>query len=345
MKYFKFVFAPFYFCVVFLFMCSFCACSKKNFTGRCDSVTFACWNVQTFFDAETDGTEYNDYKNMAKWSKEKYSERLRRLCEVMTTLNPDVFVLEEIENSAVVQDIANSLAGNSWHSKKVWQYACFSKTKGTAIGCAVFSRFALRDMKLHSMLIKSEKKAQPASRPIIQVTVDVNGHNLVLFVNHWKSKSGGAEETEVWRNWQEMILAGRIENIYKADSKSAIIACGDFNRNAADFVCKKSRNGLSNVVLRGSNTLGADGENICVYNPWLDENGKYKYETGSYFYKNSWEYIDNIFCIGNVEILDFRSIAESPWANEDSVPNCYKIYNGKGYSDHLPLFSKLSFLE
>ena len=83
------------------------------FSGPVKSrVSIACWNVQTFFDAVSDGNEYTDFKNSSKWTKEKYSKRLDTLCEVMTTINPDIMVLEEIENEAVVQDIVNNLAGN-----------------------------------------------------------------------------------------------------------------------------------------------------------------------------------------------------------------------------------------
>ena len=47
-------------------------------------------------------------------------------------------------------------------------------------------------------------------RPIMEVNLDVGGRNVILFVNHWKSKSGGEEESEIWRDWQETLLAGRL---------------------------------------------------------------------------------------------------------------------------------------
>ena len=112
--------------------------TSADSSGTKRSFTLVCWNVQTFFDAVTTGTEYKDCKNSERWNKEKYVKRLNKLCEVMTSLNPDIFVMEEIENDEVVQDIANTLAGGSWDNKKNWQYACFAKESGSAIGCAVF---------------------------------------------------------------------------------------------------------------------------------------------------------------------------------------------------------------
>ena len=203
-------------------------------------ISLACWNAQTFFDAQIEGTEYSDYQNLAKWSKDKYLVRLSRLCEVMTSLNADIIVLEEIENAAVVQDIANQFAGGAWDNSKAWSHACFAKENGAAIGCAVFSRFELKDMKLHSMQIQSQGEEQPSTRPVIQVTADVNGKNLVIFVNHWKSKSGGQEASEIWRDWQENLVASRVLELQEkaAAGDFAVVMCGDFNRDAREFVCE-----------------------------------------------------------------------------------------------------------
>ena len=186
------------------------------------SLSLACWNAQTFFDAVTDGSEYTDFKNASKWTKDKYVRRLEKLCEVMTILNADVLVLEEIENEAVVQDIVNRLASGAWNRKKSWQYACFAKEPGSAIGCAVFSRYELINICVHSMDIQIHKEAQPSSRPIMQMTVLVGDKDFTLFVNHWKSKSGGEEETEIWRDWQELVLADNVL-LKQSEGKAVVI--------------------------------------------------------------------------------------------------------------------------
>ena len=100
--------------------------SSENTVSDSKKISFCCWNTQTFFDAVCDGTEYTEFQSEEKWTKEKYSKRLDSLCEVMTTLNPDIMVLEEIESEAVVQDISNKLASTTWDKKKSWQYTCLS---------------------------------------------------------------------------------------------------------------------------------------------------------------------------------------------------------------------------
>ena len=188
-------------------------------------LSLATWNVQTFFDSQVEGTEYSDFQNLAKWSNDKYLKRLERLCEVMTALNADVFVLEEIENAAVVQDISNLLAGKSWERNKSWSYACFAREAESSIGCAVFSRYELKNLQIHSMCVKSQSAEQPSVRPLMQVTVDVSGKEMIVFVNHWKSKSGGEAASEIWRDWQESVLADVIGRTGFQVDLSVLIGC------------------------------------------------------------------------------------------------------------------------
>ena len=297
------------------------------------AVSLACWNVQTFFDAVTDGTEYSDFTNSSKWTKEKYAGRLEKLCEVMTLLNSDVLVLEEIESEAVVQDIVNRLTDNTWNRKKNWQYACFAKENGSAMGCAVFSRYELTELCVHSLDIQVHKEKQPSSRPIMQMTVIVGKKEFTLFVNHWKSKSGGEAETEIWRDWQESVLA---ENMLKSleQNQSPVVMCGDFNRSAEDFIPLNSdyqRDG-GNLLLRR-----VSGEPAAVYSPWFNDNGTFATEIGSYYYDDNWERIDNFFFAGNIEVNQFQPVTEPPLADEASIPQGYKVYTDSGCSDHLPL--------
>lgn len=309
--------------------------TEESAAEKARSLSLACWNAQTFFDAVTDGSEYTDFKNASKWTKDKYVRRLEKLCEVMTILNADVLVLEEIENGAVVQDIVNRLASGTWNRKKSWQYACFAKEPGSAIGCAVFSRYELINICVHSMDIQIHKEAQPSSRPIMQMTVLVGDKDFTLFVNHWKSKSGGEEETEIWRDWQEAVLAERVFEIMGSqDSVIPLVICGDFNRSAEDFipVCTDYQNEGGNLLLRR-----AQGQAVKVFSPWFKESGRFSTEIGSYYYDENWERIDNFFFAGKIEVNQFQPVTEPPLADEASIPQGYKVYTDSGCSDHLPL--------
>lgn len=290
--------------------------NKKSVT-----IKIVNWNTETFFDCKTEGTEYSDFIKNAAWNKDAYIKRIERLVSVIKQLDADVFVMEEIENEGVMYDISNFLAGE-WNSKKIYAYGCFAKETGSSIGCGVLSRFPLSNMKVHGMDIRSEEEGQPSTRPIIEVTVIKNDEPLTLFVNHWKSKSGGAEESEKWRMWQEKILASKCELSF--NNGDSFAATGDFNCDIEEFTLNR-KNGT--VML---------GDVIEVYAPWY-QNGNLV-EPGSYFFQGNWNRIDHFFISCNSELISFSPETDGQWCDsETKKPFAYSLWNGNGYSDHLPV--------
>ena len=318
------------------------------------------WNAETFFDAQTDGLEYSEFKkSSAGWGREAYIQRLDRLCEVIKALDADIVALEEIENAGIIYDISNRLAGNAWQKNKIYDYACFAREKGSSIGCAVLSRHLISGVKVHSLKIKTEKDKQPAMRPVMEVEIFAGGRTLSLFVNHWKSMSGGEDETEIWRKWEESVLA---HCFAKLDENASGLACGDFNRNIEKFsICsglseyvplnskisgdvvvnQNSAGNKVNVLLnyvfpKSENDCTPDSGAVGVYSPWILENGSV-IPTGSYYYNESWNYLDHFFSYGCAKIISFNTEKNGSWADENGIPQGYKIYTGGGYSDHLPV--------
>lgn len=304
----------------------------ESTSARTQSLKVMNWNLQTFFDARFDGNEYAEYKNAKSgWSREKYEVRLERLASVIKELDADVIVMEELEKEEQLQDIANRLSG-TFNFAKLYSHGLFATNKGASIGCAVLSRYPLGEVSVHSLEIRDGKK-QPSMRPIIQFSVYVKEKALTIFVNHWKSKSGGEEASEIWRKRQEKLLAKLMEKSGK--TSTAILATGDFNKDISEFAQKAGKSNKTNLILHGE----SDFE---VYSPWILESGEYAKE-GSYWYKNSWEKIDHFFAAGEIELEDFCAENAGEWADEQGHPLRYQIWNGKGYSDHLPITCTVRF--
>lgn len=87
----KKIFLFFFAFVFFLTSCSFENANAQN-------VKIANWNVQCFFDATKDGTEYSEFKKSKNWNRSVYESRLDKLCNSIKKINADILVLEEIEN-------------------------------------------------------------------------------------------------------------------------------------------------------------------------------------------------------------------------------------------------------
>lgn len=307
-------------------------CGEDNNEENNEQIKVMSWNLQTFFDSIFDGNEYSEFKNSKRgWSQKQYELRLERLASVIKKLDADVVIMEELEKEEQLQDIANRLSG-TFDFSKIYTHAVFSGTEQSSIGCAVISRYPLDEITVHTMDIRLEEK-QPSMRPIIQFSVTKNKKNLIVFVNHWKSKSGGAEKSEIWRKRQEKQLADLMRQAKKENG--AALACGDFNKDISEFERISSIDGKTNMILHGTQTIG-------VYSPWILENGTFA-EPGSYWYKNNWERIDHFFACGNIKIQDFSAENDGEWADEEGHPLRYQVWNGKGYSDHLPITCTVSF--
>lgn len=325
---------------VFILMILLCSLScnssiaPENVNNNHNSISFMTWNTQTFFDGETEGSEYTEFQKNKNWNEGKYKSRLTRLCQVIEATNPDIFILQEIENQSVIQDISNLMAGNSWNKKNTWPYVCFSKNEGHALGCCLFSKFPVSNIKTHNIEIKTEEKQQPALRPIMEISIDIKGKPLIIFVNHWKSKSGGEEATKIWRSWQEAVLANNIIKVEK--SKIPFLAAGDFNKNVEQFNLDLNNN---KIILK---RLFSKSETSLIDSVWLNSDLSPE-KSGSYYFRGDWNSIDNIFYGKNIKIYNFSPVVSEPWCTKEGIPIKYTYYNGQGYSDHLPLFCNFSF--
>ena len=159
-----------------------------------------------------------------------------------------------------------------------------------------------------------------------------NPQSVNLFVCHWKSKSGGADEAAFWQARQEELLDWQLRRVL-ADSgeMGRAIVCGDFNRELGEFTAFKQASGK---VLLGS---------VAADNGWLHPD---TVSLGSYWYQQQWEKIDHVFTAGDLEILHFEALDSGPWVQQDEtgnlIPFRYALWKDEGYSDHLPVACMIS---
>ena len=100
-----------------------CFCCPALLSAK--EISVINWNLQTFFDANRDGCEYQEFQKSEKWNKDAYLKRLKNVCSFMNSTNSDIYVFEEIENAGIIYDISNQLAGNVWNQKKYLDLGTF----------------------------------------------------------------------------------------------------------------------------------------------------------------------------------------------------------------------------
>ena len=326
--------------------------AEEKAPGSGDSVAIMTWNVQNLFDDIDEGTEYDEFRESAGWTREKYRGRLNIIASAIGGMErkPDLIALQEIESQRVTDDLASLLSSHGYG----WTHLAI--TPGMALGVGLLSRYPLEETRSHSVYIDGEI----APRPMLEVRISANENPLALFICHWKSKLGGDDTTESTRRASARIILRRMRELGESKPGIPVIIMGDFNENHDEFY---RRGGTAISALLPDDPRAAEmaagpqndfiviskskppspryfpGGIIAMYSPWNAE-----MEDGSYYYKNDWETIDHFLLSGELFSgtgWNFESchvINYPPFASAKGIPVAYNVRTGSGLSDHLPLF-------
>jgi endonuclease/exonuclease/phosphatase family metal-dependent hydrolase len=316
------------------------------------------WNAQNLFDGKDDGFEYDEFKEAAGWSTEKYLGRINSISAAIGSVEPkpDIIMMQEIESLKILEDLALSISGD---------FSCclFAKNPGSAVGIGIISRLPLTETRVHSITINGET----TPRPVLESRIHSDDGDFVIFVCHWKSKLGGDSATENVRMSSARVLLRRLRELWKNEPELGIIIAGDLNENHDEFIrrseiCALVPDDIYCAQLTGCYT--AESERIvdlqkdffvlsknkppvpvhfpegtvAMFSPWMAD-----LENGSYYYKNDWETIDH-FLISpqffNNSFLEYERtmvVNNQHFANSSGIPVPYNMRTGNGLSDHLPL--------
>jgi len=332
------------------------------------SITLMTWNINNLFDGKDNGFEYDEFRESAGWSTEKYQGRVNAVCAAIETISPlpDLLIFQEIESLAILQDIALSISGG-------YSYSHFAGNPGAALGVGILSRLPLAEAKSHSITIGGDT----TPRPVLEARIEAEERAFVIFACHWKSKLGGDDLTENVRRASARAILRRIRELWVDEPELGVIVAGDLNENYDEFY--RQNTGVITALLPDdpycaqlTGCIGVNGEensssqkdfivlsknappapvhfpkdSIALFSPWMRD-----LENGSYFYKHDWETIDHFLISRQFfdnalwEYEGTRIANDQPFTNASGVPVSYNVRTGNGLSDHLPLLLTLKFLE
>lgn len=210
---------------------------------------------------------------------------------------------------------------------------------GAAVRNVLFSRFPVTAVKSHHLV---------NARAILEVTVEVEGAPLTIFVNHWKSGAGDVSLEGV-RRGNARVLRARIDELLKADANADFIIAGDLNShyNQKQRYRDMRTTGINDVLGSQGNELAVRGKDRDLYNLWFelpsDQRGSdtFQGEWGTLMHlivsrglydQNGVQYDD-----GSFAVLKFPGLN----ANGLGLPNRWS--RGKvpvGFSDHFPIYAQ-----
>ncbi len=134
--------------------------------------------------------------------------------------------------------------------------------KGIAHANAVFSRFPIRRALLHPT---------DQARDIQEVEIDVAGHRLILFNNHWKSGASSPEREPI-RVGNARVLRARVEAILAEDPFADIIIGGDLNSHYNHSrLFPEITTGINDILgSQGDEGALLEADGPALYNLWFE---------------------------------------------------------------------------
>ncbi|MGO9309463.1 MAG: endonuclease/exonuclease/phosphatase family protein [Spirochaetia bacterium] len=320
--------------------------------------TLMSYNVQNLFDDIRDGTEYREFDpGRGRWTSESFLVRVQVLSEVVRKSapgGPDILLLQEVENAHALEvflEKGTRGLGYAWRA--------VVPKKGLSANVAIASRVPITRIRTHAV---GPWKGRAVIRDILEAQVEVSGHLLYVFNNHWKSKTEGARATESSRRESASVLAKRIGEILAQDPSADIVAAGDLNESIDEYT-RAGRRCLTALMpvgemLRGSSaTAGisispqappfAGSADRCVlFDPWFElEEGR----RGSSAWQGDWLTVDHMLL--SAGLFDTRgfsyrrgsfSALRLPFLlDKRGLPRRWDSRTTSGFSDHLPILLTL----
>ena len=315
-------------------------------------IKIATYNVENLFDLQRSGHEYKEYipYTKANWNDRTYKIKLHNTAKVIKDINADIIGLQEIESLKALKDLRYTLKRMGLY----YQYYKIANLKGTTIKVALLSKIPF----VYTTEIAVTQSYR--YRNILEAKFKINGKDLYVLVNHWKSKAG----PESMRIVSARKLHKRVEEL--GEDKN-IVALGDFNSDYEEYTLfkRKRRHNDTDGITGINHILGTINykslakntkvEDADFYNLWYDEPNRAK--RFSYMYRGKKEALDNILVTkallhkGGINYIDgslhtlkepylYRGKYIYRWQMSRKRP---RRHYGKGYSDHLPVIAEFSY--
>lgn len=295
-----------------IFTCSYlllsCICfsqQQKAYTIN----TIAFYNLENLLDTIDDPNKKDEYspilqmkfgKSKVYWSKiENMAKVLSEIGKEKTKSSPAIIGICEIENSAIIDDILNTIYFKNQHYNYVHQ----ESPDWRGIDVALIYKetvFGVSDYKSYELKAWNEKGYRVRTRNQLLVSGYLDGELIHIIVNHWPSQRSGAKKTEYLRIKSAELNKTIISEIQLNDVNAKIITMGDFNDNpnsesikeVLGTTSKKEKltpnslyNPFENMFKKGFGTLGfRDNINLfdqIIFTPSLATNNYSSYQ----FYK------------------------------------------------------------
>ncbi|NTX38638.1 endonuclease/exonuclease/phosphatase family protein [Myxococcus sp. CA051A] len=147
------------------------------------SVRIAAFNVHRLFDTVCDSGKCGGSEYEALPTPGVFDAQVGRLASSLTTLDADIVLLSEVETQVGLDALQARLPE--------FPHAVLGETGGTAsVDVAVLSAFPITSVGSHRdrVLTRPDGSTTRFSRELLEVHLDVNGKEVIVFAAHFRSK-------------------------------------------------------------------------------------------------------------------------------------------------------------
>jgi hypothetical protein len=298
--------------------------SQKNVK----SFLVVSYNVENLFDTiNSPLTEDDEFtpEGAKKWTYKRYEKKLNDLARVFLSLPgkelPALIGLAEIENMGVLKDLTNERGLR----KGGYEIVHEDGQDPRGIECALLYRPDLFKYKSHEYVpISDPVDPDYLYRGILHVQgKGPDGSSLHIFVNHWKSRSGGVRETERQRMFSAITLRKQLDLLMARESDFKVIIMGDFNDEPTN---RSMINGLSALNKRYNIEMG---DHYNLFYDLHNAGGE-----GSYNYRGSWNMLDQI--IVSYNLLNQERGLTTGFESGQILKEEWMLFHSEQYGENLP---------
>ena len=311
--------------------------------GQAPQFKIAFYNTENLFDTIND-PEKNDEDflpgSKVAWTGDRYFHKLNNIARALVSIDstnlPAIIGLAEIENIGVLNDLVSKTALQKGNYQAILEEG--SDPRGIDVAL-IFRKNIMKYIGHRAFPSATSFK----TRSVLYVKLaDAKKDTFHLFVNHWKSRSGGATETEPQRIENAKTLRHLTDSLLAKNPKANIVIMGDFNDEPSN---------VSLADFLGAQKPGKKTTSTLLYNLMWD---RFLAGEGTLYYKD-WDLFDQVIVSGNllgkkpgknpVILSPFAYIFKPEWLlyktkSGEMTPNrtaSSKDYFG-GFSDHLPVY-------
>ncbi len=332
--------------ILFFFVAKIEAQKKRTFKVH----TIAFYNVENLFDTINDTTKFDERSPMMELKtarEEIYQNKVQNMADVISKIgaktsnnSPAVIGICEVENRAVIEDLANDPALLT----KNYGIVHYDSPDERGIDVALMYQKALfrplNSSAHQTKLSDNSSDGRDYTRDVLLVSGYLEEDLIHVLVNHWPSRSGGEARSRSKREAAAAVNKRLVDSLQMEDPYAKIFVMGDLNDNPTNSSLKK--------VLKTKGDKRKVGFKE-LFNPM---ESFFKKGLGSNAYRDAWSLFDQIIVSKPLLEEDYSSFRfyKAGIFNAQFLITKKGQYKGYpfrsfswggftgGYSDHFPVF-------